>query len=150
MLQILLSIPFSFSFYKFVLGIPFFSQMHILTIFLVLGVGADDVAVTSALLEKNGLQPSIMIDASHANCGKQHERMPEVFAEIVRQRCAGNKHVIGVMLESNLIAGNQSFPQPIDNLTYGQSITDQCIDWDTTESIVRNAARDLKQAGVVG
>ncbi|MGB1873786.1 MAG: 3-deoxy-7-phosphoheptulonate synthase [Akkermansiaceae bacterium] len=112
--------------------------------------GADDVAVTSALLEKNGLQPSIMIDASHANCGKQHERMPEVFAEIVRQRCAGNKHVIGVMLESNLIAGNQSFPQPIDNLTYGQSITDQCIDWDTTESIVRNAARDLKQAGVVG
>lgn len=112
--------------------------------------GADDVAVTTALLEKHGLQPSIMIDASHANCGKQHELMPEVFGEIVRQRCAGNKHVIGAMLESNIVAGNQSFPQPVDQLTYGQSITDQCIDWDTTVSIVQKAAQDLKQAGVAG
>ena len=112
--------------------------------------GADDVAVTTALLEKNNLIPSIMIDASHANCGKKQEQMPAVFDEIVRQRCAGNQHVIGAMLESNLIAGNQKFPQPIDNLTYGQSITDQCIDWDTTEAIVLKAAQELKQAGVAG
>ena len=54
------------------------------------------------------------------------------------------------MLESNIVAGNQSFPQPIDKLTYGQSITDQCIDWETTESIVQKAAQDLKQAGIAG
>ena len=112
--------------------------------------GADDIAVTSDLLIENGLHPSVMIDASHANCGKKQERMPAVFDEIVRQRTAGNKHVTGAMLESNLIAGNQSFPQPIDELTYGQSITDQCIDWDTTEAILLKAAAALKEAGVAG
>ena len=112
--------------------------------------GADDVAVTTSLLEKNGLYPSVMIDASHANCGKQQEKMSAVFSEIVRQRSAGNTHVTGAMLESNLVAGNQSFPQPLENLTYGQSITDQCIDWETTEAIVLKAADELKQAGVAG
>ncbi|MCP5535702.1 MAG: 3-deoxy-7-phosphoheptulonate synthase [Akkermansiaceae bacterium] len=112
--------------------------------------GADDVAVTTSLLEKHGLQPSVMIDASHANCGKKHEKMPAVFSEIVRQRAAGSDHVIGAMLESNLVAGNQKFPQPIEDLTYGQSITDQCIGWETTETIVLKAARDLKAAGVAG
>jgi len=112
--------------------------------------GADDVAQTTRLLEKNGITPSIMIDASHANCGKKHERMPEVFKEIIRQRVAGNDQLTGVMLESNLVAGNQSFPQPISELTYGQSITDQCIDWETTENIIRQAAADLKSAGVAG
>ena len=112
--------------------------------------GADDIAVTSDLLIENGLHPSVMIDASHANCGKKQERMPAVFDEIVRQRTAGNNHVTGAMLESNLVAGNQSFPQPIDELTYGQSITDQCIDWDTTEAILLKAAAALKEAGVAG
>lgn len=112
--------------------------------------GADDVSVTTSLLEKSDLHPSIMIDASHANCGKKQERMPDVFREIVRQRSSGNTRVIGAMLESNLVAGNQSFPQPINELTYGQSITDQCIDWETTETIVREAAEQLKSAGIIG
>jgi len=112
--------------------------------------GADDVAQTTRLLEKNGITPSIMIDASHANCGKKQERMPDVFKEIVRQRVAGSEQLTGIMLESNLVAGNQSFPQPLADLTYGQSITDQCIDWETTESLVRQAAADLKAAGIAG
>ena len=112
--------------------------------------GADDVAVTTSLLEKHGLHPSVMIDASHANCDKQQEKMAAVFSEIVRQRSAGNAHVTGAMLESNLVAGNQNFPQPLEDLTYGQSITDQCIDWETTEAIVLKAADELKQAGVAG
>ncbi len=87
-----------------------------------------------------------MVDASHANCGKQQEKMPGVFAEIIRQRAAGNTNLVGTMLESNLVAGNQSFPRPVEELTYGQSITDQCIDWPTTESIVLKAADDLKTA----
>ncbi|MGJ8677512.1 MAG: 3-deoxy-7-phosphoheptulonate synthase [Akkermansiaceae bacterium] len=106
--------------------------------------GADDVAVTTDLLEKHGLFPAVMIDASHANCGKKAEKMPAVFQEIVRQRAAGNTKVIGAMLESNLVAGNQSFPRPIEDLTYGQSITDQCIDWDTTEALVRDTAASLE------
>lgn len=112
--------------------------------------GADDVAVTTRLLKESKLAPAVMIDASHANCGKKHERMPTVFSEIIRQRAAGNTSLIGTMLESNLIAGNQSFPQPIEDLTYGQSITDQCIDWETTQTIVREAATELKKSGVAG
>jgi len=112
--------------------------------------GADDVSVTTELLQKHGLQPSVMIDASHANCGKKQEKMAAVFSEIVRQRVAGNSNVIGAMLESNLVAGNQSFPQPIEDLTYGQSITDQCIDWETTETVIREAAAALKKAEVMG
>ena len=69
--------------------------------------------------------------------------MPAVFEEIVRQRAAGNKGIVSAMLESNLEAGNQPFPQPVEDLTYGQSITDKCIDWATTESILRAAARAL-------
>ena len=101
--------------------------------------GADDVAQTRESLEKSGLIPSIMIDASHGNCAKDHRKMPGVFREIVRQRAAGEHSIIGAMLESNLVAGNQKFPQPLENLVRGQSITDACIDWETTESLLREA-----------
>ncbi|WFB36446.1 3-deoxy-7-phosphoheptulonate synthase [Kiritimatiellota bacterium B12222] len=104
---------------------------------------AEDVTKAVTLLEKNNLTPSVMIDASHANCGKKQEKMPEVFMEIVRQRAEGNLKVIGAMVESNLVAGAQSFPRPLDELTYGQSITDQCIDWDTTVETVREAYRQI-------
>jgi len=80
-----------------------------------------------------------MVDASHANCGKKQEQMPAVFLEIVRQRAEGNQKLIGAMVESNLVAGAQKFPQPLEDLTYGQSITDQCIDWDTTVDVVKQA-----------
>ncbi len=106
--------------------------------------GADDIAITAEILEKNGLPQSIMIDASHANCGKQEAKMPAVFEEIIRQRVAGNTRITGAMLESNLVAGAQKFPQPLEDLVYGQSITDQCIDWETTEALVLKAAADLK------
>ena len=65
------------------------------------------------------------------------------FREIVRQRAAGDTSIIGTMLESNLVAGNQSFPQPLDQLVRGQSITDKCIDWDTTDRILHEAAELL-------
>ena len=65
--------------------------------------------------------------------------MPDVFREIVRQRAAGQKAIIGAMLESNLVGGSQRFPQPLDQLTRGQSITDACIDWETTEALLREA-----------
>lgn len=102
---------------------------------------AASVEVTRELLEKSGLKPAIMIDASHGNCRKDHNLMPGVFEEIVRQRKAGDTSIIGAMLESNLVAGAQKFPQPLDQLVHGQSITDACIDWETTEKLLTAAAR---------
>ncbi|MES2660695.1 MAG: 3-deoxy-7-phosphoheptulonate synthase [Verrucomicrobiota bacterium] len=94
------------------------------------------VKTTRELLEKSGLKPAIMIDASHGNCRKDEKLMPAVFEDIVRQRAAGDTSIIGAMLESNLVGGAQKFPQPLDQLVYGQSITDACIDWETTERLI--------------
>ena len=69
--------------------------------------------------------------------------MPGVFREIVRQRAGGDTSIVGAMLESNLVAGNQSSPQPRDQLVRGQSITDKCIDWETTETLLTEAAEQL-------
>jgi 3-deoxy-D-arabino-heptulosonate 7-phosphate (DAHP) synthase len=106
--------------------------------------GADNVMETIDGLEAAKLKPAIMIDASHGNCAKDHRRMPDVFREIVRQRAAGQKAIIGAMLESNLVGGSQKFPQPLDQLVRGQSITDACIDWETTEALLREAHTALK------
>ena len=81
-----------------------------------------------------------MIDASHANCSKDYRKMPAVFREIVRQRRAGTRGIVGAMLESNLVAGAQAMPESPDALVYGQSITDPCIDWDTTVELIRELA----------
>jgi 3-deoxy-7-phosphoheptulonate synthase len=69
--------------------------------------------------------------------------MPAVFEEIVRQRAAGDTSIIGAMLESNLVGGAQKFPKPLDQLVYGQSITDACMDWETTEKLLLAANRLL-------
>ena len=101
--------------------------------------GAAHVASALAALEKAKLPAKIMVDASHANCAKECERMPATFREILAQR-SSNSGVIGAMLESNLVAGAQSLGKDRSALVYGQSITDQCIDWATTETLVREAA----------
>lgn len=101
---------------------------------------ADSVGKALDLLTRNGLAPAVMIDASHANCSKDYRRMPAVFQEILRQRREGSKGIIGAMLESNLVAGAQSMPESPESLIYGQSITDPCIDWATTEALIREAA----------
>ena len=102
--------------------------------------GAAHVASALAALEKAKLPAKIMVDASHANCAKECERMPATFREILAQR-SSNSGVIGAMLESNLVAGAQSLGKDRSALVYGQSITDQCIDWATTETLVREAAK---------
>ena len=107
----------------------------------------DHVATSETLLEEAGLRPAIMIDASHDNSGKDHTRQPAVFRSIIAQRVAGDKNVIGSMLESNLRAGSQKFPQAKQDLLPGVSITDACIDWETTEALVREAAAKLPASG---
>jgi 3-deoxy-7-phosphoheptulonate synthase len=101
---------------------------------------AASVAKALAALKKAGLPETVMVDASHANCAKECERMPATFREILAQRTGGAKGIIGAMLESNLAAGAQSLGKDRSALVYGQSITDQCIDWATTETLVREAA----------
>ncbi len=106
------------------------------------GPNHDAASVAAALgaLTKNGLPGALMVDASHANCGKDCRRMPETFREIVRQRAGGTPGIMGAMLESHLVAGAQAMPETPEALVYGQSITDQCIDWATTEELLRETA----------
>jgi 3-deoxy-7-phosphoheptulonate synthase len=93
----------------------------------------DAASVTSAAAElaRAGVAPRMMIDASHANSGKNPDNQPLVIADIARQIRDGEQRILGVMIESNLVAGRQDV-QPGSALTYGQSITDGCIDWQTT------------------
>jgi 3-deoxy-7-phosphoheptulonate synthase len=95
------------------------------------------IAEAEALLVKAGLPASILVDVSHDNSSKKPELQPEVVRALVAQIRAGNRSIMGAMLESNLHAGNQPFPQPKNALKYGVSITDGCIDWETTLGLVR-------------
>ncbi len=96
----------------------------------------DDIASTISLLKKNNLPPSIMVDCSHANSNKDHQRQGEVLDNIVDQILAGNTAINSVMIESNLNAGNQSIPADLGQLKYGVSVTDKCVDWLTTETML--------------
>ncbi|HEU5078899.1 MAG TPA: 3-deoxy-7-phosphoheptulonate synthase [Opitutaceae bacterium] len=95
------------------------------------------IAQTEQLLQKANLTKSILVDCSHDNSTKQPERQPEVMRELLAQITRGNTSIMGAMIESNLGAGNQPFPQPKEKLKYGVSITDGCIDWSTTEAMTR-------------
>lgn len=92
---------------------------------------AASVDAAAAELVRSGATPRIMIDTSHANSSKKPENQSLVVADIARQISAGEARIAGVMMESNLVAGRQDVV-PGKPLTYGQSITDGCIDWDTT------------------
>lgn len=94
-------------------------------------------------LEKAGLRQSIMVDCSHGNSNKDHNKQPGVFASVVDQVIAGNKSLVGMMVESNLFEGNQSIPKNLADLKYGVSVTDKCIDWPTTEKMILDAYRRL-------
>ncbi|MDR0902708.1 MAG: 3-deoxy-7-phosphoheptulonate synthase [Opitutaceae bacterium] len=98
---------------------------------------AAHIAEAAAALAKAGLSRSILVDCSHDNSAKNPARQPEVLREITRQFLAGGASIMGAMVESNLFAGSQPFPQPREKLRYGVSITDGCIDWETTESLIR-------------
>ena len=87
-----------------------------------------------------GLQGRVMIDASHANSRKQPENQPAVIDDIAAQLAAGEQRIVGVMVESHLVGGRQELV-PGQPLRYGQSITDGCIDWDTTVDVLERLAQ---------
>lgn len=92
---------------------------------------AAHVEAAAGVLEAQGLRAAMMIDASHANSGKHPDNQPKVIDDIARQLEGGERRIVGAMIESHLVAGKQALVPGVP-LVYGQSITDGCIDWDTT------------------
>tara|TARA_Y100000588_G_scaffold91385_1_gene98684 strand:- start:684 stop:1736 length:1053 start_codon:yes stop_codon:yes gene_type:complete len=100
---------------------------------------AKKIAKATAMLETSKLPVSIMVDCSHGNSGKDPNRQPTVLQNVLEQIQAGDRAIHAVMIESNLKTGNQPFPAPLESLEYGVSITDACLDWETTEQTLRQA-----------
>lgn len=105
----------------------------------------EDIRATSSLLKDNGLPPAIMVDCSHANSYKDHTRQGEVLESVVDQLMKDPEVISGVMIESNLNPGNQPIPDDLKKLKYGVSITDKCVDWETTEKMLRGAHQRLAE-----
>ena len=105
----------------------------------------EAVEKATELLKKKQLPPAIMVDCSHANSYKDHTRQGEVLDNIVNQLIDKPGSVTGVMIESNLNAGNQSIPEDLSQLKYGVSITDKCVDWDTTVDMLTRTHDTLAQ-----
>ncbi|MDA8370861.1 MAG: 3-deoxy-7-phosphoheptulonate synthase [Nocardiopsaceae bacterium] len=110
------------------------------------GPNFDAAGVGAALdvIEAAGLPRRLMIDASHANSGKDHKRQPGVAQAIAAQVAEGQKGIIGVMLESFIAEGAQQLDDPAA-LTYGQSITDKCMGWETTEGVLEGLAEAVRR-----
>jgi 3-deoxy-7-phosphoheptulonate synthase len=108
---------------------------------------AETISEISKQIEGKNLKPNIMVDCSHANSFKNHTKQGFVFEKVIDQIYNGNENIIGILLESYINAGNQSFPkskEEIMNLNYGQSITDECIGWNKTEELILGAYEKLK------
>ncbi|MBE5250924.1 MAG: 3-deoxy-7-phosphoheptulonate synthase AroG [Enterobacterales bacterium endosymbiont of Blomia tropicalis] len=104
----------------------------------------DHVRAVKAGLEKAGLPQQVMIDFSHANSSKQYQKQMLVAEDVSQQIIAGEKGIIGVMIESHLVEGNQSLENG-EPLIYGKSVTDACIGWDDTDKVLRQLAAAVKQ-----
>lgn len=95
-------------------------------------------------LRKAAIVENIMVDCSHGNSRKQYHLQLDVLENVTQQIVAGNKSIMGVMLESHIYAGNQPIPEDPDDIKYGISVTDACIDWPSTEAALRKMAKALK------
>ncbi len=105
---------------------------------------APAVAATCEQLESAGLPARLMVDCSHANSGKDHRKQPAVGRNVARQVAAGDRRIVGVMLESNLVAGAQKLVNG-RRLVHGQSITDACMGWDESIELLRKFARAARK-----
>lgn len=103
--------------------------------------GFDSLAKAAAEMKRQGLCERSMVDCSHGNSSKDYRNQPIVLAAIAEQLAKGSPHLMGVMIESHLVAGNQSIPNDLTQLTYGQSITDACVDFEVTIDMLRSLAQ---------
>ncbi|WP_415720540.1 3-deoxy-7-phosphoheptulonate synthase [Photobacterium ganghwense] len=107
----------------------------------------EDIDTACETLASFDLPPRLVVDFSHGNCQKQHKRQLDVAADICRQIKAGSRHIAGIMAESFIVEGNQSVDAGnLDALTYGQSITDPCINWDDTVTMLNMLAEAVKNS----
>jgi 3-deoxy-7-phosphoheptulonate synthase len=106
----------------------------------------DSVSVTlcEQQLRKAGIKPNIMVDCSHANSNKDPALQPLVMDNVANQILEGNQSIVGLMVESHLNWGSQCIPENLQALKYGVSVTDACIDWQTTEQSVRHMHEKLR------
>ena len=104
---------------------------------------AESVAGALDLLRAAGLPERLVVDASHANSGKDHRNQPTVAADVAAQLAAGQRGIVGIMLESFLLDGRQDL-DPTRELTYGRSVTDACIGWDTTAEVLDHLAAAVR------
>ena len=106
------------------------------------------VALAEAALAKAGLPHNIVVDCSHANSYKKPELQPLVMQDCINQICAqrkaGHRSIVGLMIESFIESGNQPIPDDLSQLKYGCSVTDACVDWPTTEKMIRDADATLR------
>ncbi|MEH2922824.1 3-deoxy-7-phosphoheptulonate synthase [Samsonia erythrinae] len=109
---------------------------------------AEDVAECEKQMQDAGLKPALMIDCSHGNSNKDYRRQPLVVESVVEQIKAGNRSIIGLMLESHLNEGCQSSEQPRSDMRYGVSVTDACIGWEGTETLLRSLHQELSAVRV--
>jgi 3-deoxy-7-phosphoheptulonate synthase len=102
------------------------------------------VAICEQELAKAKIRPNVMVDCSHANSNKDPALQPLVMENVANQILEGNNSIVGLMVESHLGWGSQSIPKDLCDLKYGVSITDACIDWDTTAKTLRSMHAKLK------
>lgn len=107
---------------------------------------ANSLARASKLLKKADLPPRFVVDCSHANSNKDYTQQPLVWNDVIQQRIAGNDTIVGLMLESNLKAGQQKLGDDPNDLKYGISITDGCISFEQTEQLLMSAYESLAAA----
>lgn len=110
----------------------------------------DSVSIREAVeqLKKRGLSDAVLVDCSHANSLKKHENQAIVWQDVINQKMDGNDALVGMMLESNINEGSQENTGDLEKMTYGVSITDQCISWETTENLLKTAHHQLMQHGL--
>ncbi|KAL2209849.1 phospho-2-dehydro-3-deoxyheptonate aldolase [Sarocladium strictum] len=107
---------------------------------------AKSIAEAKESLEKKGVRKSLMIDCSHGNSNKDHNNQPKVASAIAEQLCNGEEAIMGVMIESNINEGSQKVPaEGKAGLKHGVSITDACINWETTETVLAQLADGVKK-----
>jgi len=106
--------------------------------------GEQAVAAAVALLAKNKLPGTLMIDTSHANSGKDPAKQPAVATAIAAQVAAGSRSIFGVMIESFLVAGRQEIAER-SSMTFGQSVTDGCLSWDATVPVLEELAESVRR-----
>jgi len=112
----------------------------------------DSVSVTlaEAALRQAGLAHNLVVDCAHSNSYKKPELQPLVLNDCVAQIAQGNRSILGWMIESNLEAGNQPIPDDLTQLKYGCSVTDPCVDWATTETMIRHTRDALRRPRSAG